>query len=355
MGLPDRIFEMWKKLTSHQFAVNLKFQDEQKDLTALFNKNKIPFAILKGTSAAMYYPAPSLRAMGDIDFIVSPSQYDTAVALMRQNGYTDVPGEKVSFRHVSLQKNGVRFELHKHFAQMNDADKTKYVDDCIYEGLNHIEIKTYDNFSFPMLPSDINGLVLLEHIGHHLESGIGLRHIMDWIAYVKNYLHDEQWNDTFSDMARNSGLDTLAMALTKMGQIYFGLSEENITWCNKYDKTICRQLLDLIYEYGNFGSKNIVENKVASVLGTAKNPIGFLKSLQETGQRTWSAYKKHRWLKPFAWIYQLGRFASRGFKNRKEMNFKRSADKTSQRVKLFEQLGVYREVYGIAKYDENKL
>ena len=36
----------------------------------LFENNNIPLVILKGTAAAMYYPKPQLRTMGDIDFLV---------------------------------------------------------------------------------------------------------------------------------------------------------------------------------------------------------------------------------------------------------------------------------------------
>ena len=62
-----------------------------------------------------------------------------------------------------------------------------------------------------MLPEVENGLVLIAHIGQHLRSGLGLRQIIDWMMYAKANLTDEFWKNEFSEPAKKSGFETLAL------------------------------------------------------------------------------------------------------------------------------------------------
>ena len=54
----------------------LQILDEQTKLYHLFDDAGIPMAIIKGCAAAMYYPAPLHRSMGDIDFVVPLERID---------------------------------------------------------------------------------------------------------------------------------------------------------------------------------------------------------------------------------------------------------------------------------------
>ena len=56
----------------------LQILDEQTKLFQLFRDADIPLAIIKGCAAAMYYPAPLDRSMGDIDFVVPLERIDEA-------------------------------------------------------------------------------------------------------------------------------------------------------------------------------------------------------------------------------------------------------------------------------------
>ena len=59
----------------------------QNVLISLLEENNIPSVILKGAAAAMYYPYPSLRTMGDVDILVRRKNLERAVQLMEDNGY----------------------------------------------------------------------------------------------------------------------------------------------------------------------------------------------------------------------------------------------------------------------------
>ena len=150
----------------------------QTQLVSLFRSAGIPLVILKGMAAAMYDPKPARRAMGDVDFLVPQDRFSDAMQLLEANGYEplgELPDEPP--RHVQYAKGGVEYELHHHFSSF-DLDLEPVVTDGLSRAVTH-EIAGRE---FPTLPNPENALVLLAHIRQHLlESGLGLRQIIDWL------------------------------------------------------------------------------------------------------------------------------------------------------------------------------
>ena len=65
--------KQWDKLIMLQAAFWIKLIQEQENLIQLMKQNHIHIVILKGMAAAIYYPKPEVRSMGDIDFWVDIS------------------------------------------------------------------------------------------------------------------------------------------------------------------------------------------------------------------------------------------------------------------------------------------
>lgn len=298
-------------------AYYMKIVYEQSCLITLFKDNNIPLVILKGTAAAMYYPKPYLRAMGDVDYVVSYDKFDEARSVLEANGYTfrrDF-GDDRDYEYI---KNDVVFELHHHFS--NDSVVEKLVQDGIKDSVTGF----VPGCSFPCLPPVENGLVILDHIRHHFKtSGIGLRHLIDWMMYAHAVLNDEFWNDRFQPIAKATGLERLSIVLTATCRKWLGMPDD-YNWCKGVDDDLLDQTIELFLANGNFGRKqDRSSNKVEKVSANLKSEVS-LRGLQSTGERTWKALKKHPWLRPFAWIYQSCRFAKRGiiylFRNKNIMN-----------------------------------
>lgn len=244
--VPAQTRAQWESLALLQGSRFYRLLHQQDQLLALLAKNDIPLVILKGMAAAVYYPAPEMRAMGDVDFLVPREQVEKVYALMLANGYEQYLEKNTSNKHISLQKAGVRFELHRYFGIFDSVDKMAYMDDILQKGLQNIEWRTCAESRFPMLPPLANGLVLLEHTAGHFRDGLGLRHITDWMLYVYTYLTDAFWAKSFLPAAQALGLDVFAQVLTKMCQRHLG-------WdlCVPYmDERAMAQLLDRISQYG---------------------------------------------------------------------------------------------------------
>ena len=316
-------------------ANGLRILYGQNQLIRLLEANQIPIVILKGTAAAVYYPEPLRRSMGDVDFLVPQDRFEEAAELMEKNGYLlSHPSSSENPRHLGYTKNGVRFELHHHFSQ-DDLD----IDDVLFDGLNHRVWASGGNYRFPMLPRLSNGLVLLDHLRHHLKTGLGLRQVIDWMMYVNAEVDDSFWETEFGVVAKEKGLDTLAKTVTRMCQLWLGLPA-TITWCADADERLCGQLLDALFSSGNFGRKSGEQGHVEAVGARIRN-IGLFRYLQITGEASWEAYKRHRVLKPFCWIYRGFQVAKRGLNTGRGVKIAGDLERSGDRYELLKKLGVY--------------
>lgn len=300
-SVPKEKREPWTIWRYQTAADHTQIRYEQSQLIQLLSSKGIPVAILKGTAAAVYYPVPGLRALGDVDFIVPKDKCEETKAVLCANGYIPSAGEHDPTRHTEYQKSGVVFEFHHRFSH-SDQDIESYID----EGMKHLETATVDAAAFPMLPRLANGLVLLAHMKDHLKYGMGLRQAIDWMMFVYKALDDDFWKTAFKKAAESVGLDTLAITAARMSQIYLGLPD-TITWCRDADPALCETLMDSLLSSGNFGRKlegGIYFESVTAAIKTR----GLFRYIQYAGEHNWKAYQKHPWLKPFCWLYQIGRY-----------------------------------------------
>lgn len=291
-----------------------RLMKEQDTLCRLFRQSDIPFAVLKGSSAAVYYSKPEHRAMGDIDLIVRPEHFTRAHQVLLNNDYEVLHSENP--RHVELKKNGICLELHHFFASMSDHNAASMLDKRIFDGLNDVQFYELGTYQVPVLPKLHNGLTLLAHIDHHVETALGLRQIIDWMLFVDQELNDDWWNQEFGQWTRKLGVERLAIAVTRMCQMYLGLREDGISWCAGADEMLCEKLMKLTMERGNFGRKNKQDISAVATVRIFSRPTDLFKSLQLYGCCNWKALRKYPFLKPFAWLYQLFRYIKRGLSRR---------------------------------------
>ena len=316
------------KKTGQAFRV-LHAQDQ---LISLLESNGICCVIIKGAAAAMYYPHPTLRSMGDVDFLVKRVDLDRAAEVIEANGYSLEHEKTYCNHHYAYLKNKISFELHWLVPCVSEHDEERIA--LFEEGIDNREWHGIEGYRFPVLPTLLNGLVLLFHINHHLRSGIGLRQIIDWMMYV-NSLSEDQWTELL-DLLKSMGMERLALTATALCQRYLGL--RHIVDENGLSTD---QLLVHIMEKGNFGCKSGETGKIASVYLDMSNPIRVFKRIQAGGMCRWNAARKYFALRPFAWIYQIG-FIVRELirKGIKPGEMVKQRNKGLEQRKLIEDLGL---------------
>ena len=304
------------KYTAKQMQKFSRYMKAQDDLTSLLTWDRIKPVIIKGTAAAMHYPSPGLRAMGDIDFLLYPNNEETfqkAQEILLAHGYEVRDKAEDSERHAAFTKDGISFEMHRRFA-LGEAKEELEAEQMIADAEPERRmLECYGSHRLYTLPDAENGIVLLEHIAHHLFSGLGLRQITDWLMYTKAVMTDKFFEEKFRPLAERAGLLTLAEVVTRCGELYFGAPKRE--WCKNADEAVCTDLMELAARSGNFG-RNRKQSDVAAT--TVMNRRLSLSVLQKRGLKNWKAAQKHAVLRPFAWLYQSGRYIKKGISRRKD-------------------------------------
>ena len=328
-AVPYELAKIWKNAALQNQAHFVRMLHDQDEVVRLFAEHEIPFVILKGTAAAIYYPEPSLRAMGDIDLLVQKDCFERAVDLLNAEGYRQ--GHSIA-RHIEFFKAGTEYELHDHYELSNKLSKPSPFEDQFQSEMNSV----YGTW-FPMLSVNENGLVLLSHAAHHLREGrLGLRHVVDWMMYVHHHLNDEVWFGEFRDLVREYGLETFAITLTFLCHEWLGLPDP-ITWDQNANRKIAEELLDSVLAHGNFGRKKGNAQRVETVSANIQRR-GLFRSLQSSGMTHWKAAKKYRFLRPFAWSYGLWRWFRKG--SVKPMDTMKELNDGKKLYRLTESLGI---------------
>lgn len=334
LPLSEELRTEWKK---HMYRQIFHFQTltrtEQELLSAL-DEAGVCALVLKGTSAARYYPTPQYRTMGDIDLLVKPEDHPQAVSCMRELNFTETTDadQAKKGRHRSFKRGEITVELHLYFAEAGTPRQNEALDRYL---MNDMVPRRHT-------PTElVNGLVLIQHIAQHLETGIGLRQMVDWMMYVSTVLSDEMWNKSFRAAAQEVGMEKLAVTVTRMCQLYLGLTEDNITWCKCADEEAARNLMAYVLNSGNFGNKRgSLESSTLSKLPPITKPIALIKYLQAAGKNA-RLVQEHKLLTPFAWLCQLKHYAEIAIKNKltptKAAEMRRER---KMRRELFEKVGV---------------
>lgn len=326
----------WSKRAVADYHKSLRVLAAQASLRSILEAYDIKPVFLKGMASAWYYPNPLLRHIGDIDFLVPPEQFDECCRVLDNNGYARGCD---NIRHLAFEKHGLEYECHRYFS-LNTSSFDRAEDEMLYDGCRNCVTRDVDGKKYYALPDAQHGLVLLEHMKHHLYEGMGFRQYIDWVVYADKVLDDAFWENTFSCMARKSNLERLAKVMTKTAQLYLGLRKDGMTWCDEVGEKTCARVIRYIFSCDNFGVAS-ERKEGAHIIGVIFRK-GFIRSLDVRATNHIPLAKKFVILRPIAWLYQVLRWGIIGpFK----LLIKGEGDSVSlkelnRQKKLFKDLGV---------------
>lgn len=348
MTLPnsaDEIKQTWRMDTYEMISFNTQLLSLQKEIDNILTEAGIEYVVLKGSAAAVFYQKPMYRTMGDIDIIVREKDFDkTSAILENKMGRPFISSKHRGIvREYAFNNGKITIELHRNYAILKDEAKETLLDTLIRNAIPQKEKGIINNkYTFNMLPSKENGLVLLSHISQHMEGGLGLRQIIDWMMFVNNCLNDNEW-PSFSKLARQLGLEKLAITTTSLCQRYLGLPNENIQWAEDAEEDLTSELMEYVLSCGNFGRKMGMHNSVSVIVVQNPNPITLFKNLQERGEDNWTLLETHPALRSFAWIYQGMVYIRKGLGRENAFReFWKDRKAGKRRRKMLERLGTTR-------------
>lgn len=332
--LPDKQRAEWKPFVNKNKTDFLRKLYEQSQVVSLLRDNGIDFVIIKGTAAAIYYPKPYNRAMGDIDILVADGAFDKAFYILKENGYIfshDYGDE----RDYVFKKDGVLFELHRRY-----SDVERDIENVLQSGIKNAKTVTLYGDTFPILPKAENGLLILDHIRHHIYGGLGIRQVIDFMMFVYSEKDEAKFEKEILPVFEKSGLGVLAKVIIKSCKKHFGLPLK-AQWCESADDMTSDEFMERVFHSGDFGRKSPYEYRPMESFAMSVKKYGFFRSLQKAGVENFKACKNHKILRPFAWLFQLLRLVRRGivalFHRKKLLSDVKSA---KTKVDFYKRIGI---------------
>lgn len=232
------------------------------DLIEKLRKEDIYSILVKGQGIAQCYEKPLWRSSGDVDLLLSESNYERAKFFLIPLA-TDVESEYTHFKHQGMTINGWEVELHG----TQNSRLSKRVDDGIDAAQREVfyggKVRSWMNGGTQVfLPApDEDVIFVFTHILHHFFfEGIGLRQICDWCRLLWTY-KDSLNHSLLESRIRKMGLMSEWKAFAAFGVKWLRMPVEamplfedndvhNVNLDKKADK-ICKFVL----EVGNFGQK----------------------------------------------------------------------------------------------------
>ncbi len=294
---------------------NVQLLYEQEQAVKLLEGSGIPVVVLKGFANAVNYPQALYRAAGDIDLWVGEGCFRSAYDCLVHAGYALEENQsaidemaRTASKHIGFVRHGFCIELHQKpflLKGCGGEDLEEGLMAYMEQGLVHAYRETMEGYTFPVLPPGQNALELLIHTQTHLRTGLGLRHVIDWMMFARRYMTDEQYPQ-YAQRLRSCGLEEFAAIMTRMCQLYLGMPENGYTWASRAKDPVCEALMHRILQFGNFGRKQEMSGGSRVFL---RSPRQKLKMLQNGGLYNYrEQIRRHPWMKHIAWALQLGRY-----------------------------------------------
>ncbi len=258
------------------FALRIQMTEQanrkqNKELSRLkddYDKENLPFVLIKGQSLAYYYPQPLLRACGDIDvYLYQKGDYQRANQWAKEQGYR-LQGSAVY--EQLYWRNGTAVENHLYLMHYG---REKY-DDALAQMLEDIiKDKAFARLdlngkSYETLPTELNAIYIFIHILHHFAYlGIGFRQICDWLIFLdrhKSVIDIEK----FTLLAERLDLLKPMELFALMAVEYLGASADIFPFAlprDKQAKKLADLILEDIFRGGNFGFETFSGRKFKNI------------------------------------------------------------------------------------------
>ncbi len=341
-GFPEQlVWEMHKKVRGFLMR-NVRLSLAHAALSDLLRENGIPHVLIKGHACSVWYPAPELRQLGDVDFIVRRTDVERAGAVLERAGF--IPETKSHRLHEIYMKDGVRYEMH---FDLPGIPEGRCEDACrrAVSGLIENASVRHTPFGDMTLPSMYeHGLVILLHNAHHLtNSGIGLRQLCDWLVFA-DAIPDAEFQDLFRVPLKEMGLWQFACCLTDIGARYFGAAEKN--WAKEADSETGDSLLADILSGGNLGQKNAQRAHEAYVITSGhesrSKALRMTHLLLDMIYQKWPLSKHHKILVPFGWAFYGGRYFYRAVRGKRpKLRIRAVLREADARIDIYDRLALF--------------
>lgn len=247
------------KFVGHTLQIeqrNRTMNDFLARLILLLRKNGVYALLVKGQGIAQCYERPLWRTAGDIDLLLSESNYEKAKNVLQPLA-SSVETEYTHFKHQGMTIDGWVVELHGTMQSRLSRRVDKELDRVQQDVFRNGDVRAWrcgDTDIF--LPgTDCDIVFVFTHILHHFFlEGVGLRQICDWCRLLWTYHSDidvNQLNKRLSKMGLRSewrAFAAFAVEWLGMPKDAMPLYSPSKKWTRK-----AQRINRFVLKVGNFG------------------------------------------------------------------------------------------------------
>ncbi len=344
------IWKRWLKEKNQLIYKSVLMDVEREAIQDFFEENNIWYMLLKGMVIRKYYPAPELREMADNDILFDNNYSKEVYDFMTARGYKSDDYNK-GYHDEYLKPPAYNFEMHRQLVSSKERPKWyEYYKDVKSILINDANGKNQFYFS----DNDFYVYFIVHTYKHFLNSGMGLRTVLDVYLYVSNlqdkldfdYIEEQlkkldtyDFEQTFRSLAfkmfgesakeGNAAADELQDSFDakeqdmlresfdakehEMLQDSFDAKEQD-KWWGSFDAKE-QEMLSYILDAGTYGNlENSVAHKMGYTKGEKKKASDKAKYIfrrlfpsMDTIEEFFPFFYKHKWAIPFLYIYRIGK------------------------------------------------
>lgn len=183
--------------------------------------------LVKGQGIAQCYEKPLWRASGDVDLLLSDSNYTKAKEFLLPLSSGNKPDERYS-RHLGMNIDQWYVEIHGTLRTGLSGRIDKVVDEVQKDVFYYGNVRSWNNGNTQIfLPSPDNDVffVFTHFIKHFYKEGMNLRQVCDWCRLIWTYKGSLN-HELLEKRVRKSGLMTEWKAFAALAVEYLGMPVE---------------------------------------------------------------------------------------------------------------------------------
>ena len=348
------IWKRWLKEKNQLIYKSVLMDVEREAIQDFFEKNNIWYMLLKGMVIRKYYPAPELREMADNDILFDNKYSKEVYDFMTARGYKSDDYNK-GYHDEYLKPPAYNFEMHRQLVSSKERPKWyEYYKDVKSILINDANGKNQFYFS----DNDFYVYFIVHTYKHFLNSGMGLRTVLDVYLYLNNlqdkldfdYIEEQlkkldayDFEQTFRSLAfkmfgenakeGNAAADELqdkwwnsfdAKEQDMLRESFDDKKQDKLCgsfdakeqdkWWNSFDAKE-QEMLSYILDAGTYGNlENSVAHKMGYTKGEKKKASDKAKYIfrrlfpsMDTIEEFFPFFYKHKWAIPFLYIYRIGK------------------------------------------------
>ena len=189
-------------------------------LVTLYNEAGFPVMVLKGYGLSLNYPVPRHRPTGDIDIYLFGRWKEADRMLSHRTG---IRIDTSKHHHSTFSFGGRLVENHFDLLNIYARPSNRRLEPLLKELAARSPVECGINAARILLPcADFNALFLLRHAaGHFASVDISLRHVLDWLLFVRAHGAEVDWPWLYGILERENTA-RFANSLNAIGVRYLG-------------------------------------------------------------------------------------------------------------------------------------